>query len=217
MERRRPVCLVKPDSANNAPASDPSLVWQRVLSRLQLNTGEAHFDTYLRDTRGLAYDPGASVIRVAAANPYAWFPLERSADELITPTADNLEAFLSAAMINKQVPVTVVSRPERATLMLTVSAVDIQRPSAGAKLARCLVASCASLKDRGATSVQLVKGDTIVWSYTVNKGRAEKDRQSVAEAIAKQLKADYFRNNPTAGGVRARNTSPELARVIRHE
>src|ERR1700716_1573580 len=55
---------------SDAPASDPSLVWQRVLSRLQLNTGEAHYDTYLRDTRGLAYDPSASVIRVAAANPF---------------------------------------------------------------------------------------------------------------------------------------------------
>ena len=36
----------------------------------KLNTGAAHFDTYLRGTRGLAYDPGASVIRVAAANPF---------------------------------------------------------------------------------------------------------------------------------------------------
>jgi chromosomal replication initiator protein len=51
-------------------ASDPSQVWQRVLSRLQVDTGAAHFDTYLRGTRGLAYDPGASVIRVAAANPF---------------------------------------------------------------------------------------------------------------------------------------------------
>jgi chromosomal replication initiator protein len=45
-------------------------MWQRVLSRLQLNTAEAHFDTYLRDTHGLAYDSGASVIRIAAANPF---------------------------------------------------------------------------------------------------------------------------------------------------
>src|SRR6266851_3076812 len=51
-------------------ANDPSLVWQRVLSLLKLNTGEAHFDTYLRGTRGLAYDPRASVMRVAAANPF---------------------------------------------------------------------------------------------------------------------------------------------------
>src|SRR5712671_1688713 len=51
-------------------ASDPSHVWQRVLSRLQFDTGAAHFDTYLRGTRGLVYDPGASVIRVAATNPF---------------------------------------------------------------------------------------------------------------------------------------------------
>jgi chromosomal replication initiator protein len=54
----------------HGPDPDPSQVWQRVLSRLQLDTGAAHFNTYLRDTRGLAYDPGASVIRVAAANPF---------------------------------------------------------------------------------------------------------------------------------------------------
>ncbi len=57
-------------SRSEPPGADPGLVWQQVLSRLQLDTGAAHFDTYLRDTRGLVYDPGASVIRVAAANPF---------------------------------------------------------------------------------------------------------------------------------------------------
>src|SRR3984957_18427396 len=81
----------------------------------------------------------------------------------ITPAADNLEAFLSAAMTNKEVPVTVVAKPERATLVLTMSAMDAQkRPG---------------IKDRGTTTVQLVKGDTVVWSYALNKGRAEKNRQ----------------------------------------
>src|SRR5215207_4860463 len=67
--------MVMPASAI-APArsdergNDPTVVWQRVLSRLQLNTPANHFATYLRDTRGLAYDPSASVIRVAAANPF---------------------------------------------------------------------------------------------------------------------------------------------------
>jgi len=45
-------------------------LWQRVLSRLQLHAEQAHFETYLRGTRGVAYDPGASVIRVAVANPF---------------------------------------------------------------------------------------------------------------------------------------------------
>lgn len=31
----------------------------------------------------------APMTRVAAANPYAWFPTERSSDELVTPSADN--------------------------------------------------------------------------------------------------------------------------------
>lgn len=31
----------------------------------------------------------APMTRVAAANPYAWFPVERRADELVTPTAEN--------------------------------------------------------------------------------------------------------------------------------
>ena len=66
------------------------------------------------------------------------------------------------------------------------------QPSAGARFARCLVGLCGSPKDRGATNVQLAKGDTVVWSYTVKKGRGEKNRQALAEAIARQLKADYF-------------------------
>jgi chromosomal replication initiator protein len=41
-----------------------------VLAHLTSRTSEAHFELYLRGTRGLAYDPGASVLRVATANPF---------------------------------------------------------------------------------------------------------------------------------------------------
>jgi chromosomal replication initiator protein len=60
----------EPAPGSAPQALDPSQVWQRALSRLQLNTGAAHFDTYLRGTRGLVFDPGTSVLRVAAANPF---------------------------------------------------------------------------------------------------------------------------------------------------
>ena len=136
-------------------------------------------------------------IEVAAATLFVSVYGEQSASAeespalFITPTADNLEAFLAAAMINKEVPVTVVNKAERAGLVLVASAVEGQQ-SAGARFARCLVGLCGSTKDRGATNVQLAKGETVVWSYTVNKGRGEKNRQALAEAIAKQLKADYF-------------------------
>jgi chromosomal replication initiator protein len=45
-------------------------VWNSVLAHLASRTNGAQFDLYLRDTRGLAYDPGASVLRVASANPF---------------------------------------------------------------------------------------------------------------------------------------------------
>jgi len=111
----------------------------------------------------------------------------------ITPTTDGFEVYLSAAMVKKQVPVVVVTKEDGATLVLKASVVEIQQQSTGSKVARCLFAYCAGIEDRGTTSVQLQKGDTVAWSYSVNKGRGQKNRQSLAEAIAKHLKDEYFR------------------------
>ncbi len=110
----------------------------------------------------------------------------------ITPTEDNFEVYLSAAMVKKQVPVAVVTKEESATLVLKASAVEVQKQSTGSKVARCLFAYCNGIEDRGATSVQLLKGDSVVWSYSVNKGRGQNNRQSLAEAIAKHMKDEYF-------------------------
>jgi chromosomal replication initiator protein len=85
--------------------SDPMQVWQRVLSRLQINTGEAHFDTYLRGTRGLAYDPAASVIRVAAANPFHVPWLEGKLSSAIhTAVAEVLDAPVRVEFIEGATP-----------------------------------------------------------------------------------------------------------------
>ncbi len=60
------------DSPASAPpdAADARQLWQAALARLQGQTSQAHFQTYLRDTVGVHYDPGASVLRVAAGNPF---------------------------------------------------------------------------------------------------------------------------------------------------
>jgi hypothetical protein len=108
------------------------------------------------------------------------------------PTADNFEVYLSAAMVKKQVPVDVVTKEDGATLVLKASAVEIQKQSTGSKFARCMFAYCAGIADSGSTTVQVVKGDRVEWSYSVNKGRGQKNRQALAEAIAKHLKNDYF-------------------------
>ena len=110
----------------------------------------------------------------------------------ITPTGDNFEVYLSAVMVKKQVPVTVVTKEGVATLVLKASAVEIQQQSTGSKIARCLFAYCAGIEDSSATTVQVIRGDPVEWSYSVNKGRGQKNRQSLAEAIAKHLKDEYF-------------------------
>ncbi len=59
-----------PRPSAHPEATQANQVWQQVLGQLQSKTSDAHFDTYLRGTLGLAYDPGASVMRVSAANPF---------------------------------------------------------------------------------------------------------------------------------------------------
>jgi chromosomal replication initiator protein len=49
---------------------DARSVWQRALARLQDQTSQAAFETYLRDTQAAFYDSGASVLRVTAGNPF---------------------------------------------------------------------------------------------------------------------------------------------------
>ncbi|MDQ3809316.1 MAG: chromosomal replication initiator protein DnaA [Chloroflexota bacterium] len=58
----------RPNARPGVPSADQ--VWQRVLATIQPKISVAHFDTYLRGTLGLVFDPGASVVRVAAVNPF---------------------------------------------------------------------------------------------------------------------------------------------------
>jgi hypothetical protein len=95
-------------------------------------------------------------------------------------------------MLKKKVPVTVVTRSDGADLILKSAQVEVEKVTTGSKVVKCLFASCAGTEDKASTSVQLTKGDAVVWSYSVNKGRGAKNRQSMAEAIAEHLKNDHF-------------------------
>ena len=110
----------------------------------------------------------------------------------IAPNGDGFDVYLAAAMSKKEVPVTLVDKPENATYTLKAAQVEVQKESTGSKVTKCLFLYCAGINDKGNTSVQLVKDGTIQWSYSVNKGRGEKNRQSMAEAVAKHLKSDFF-------------------------
>lgn len=118
----------------------------------------------------------------------------------IAPTDDGFEVYLAAAMHKKGVPVTVVNKEACATYVLKGASIQVHKESTGSKVTRCLFLYCAGIEDKANTSVQLTKGEKIKWSYAVNKGRGQKNRQSMAEAIAKHLKSEYF-NQPLQPGI----------------
>jgi len=112
----------------------------------------------------------------------------------ISPTDDGFEVYLTAAMHKKKVPVTVTKNPDNADFTLTAAEVEIEKVSTGSKVVSCLFAYCAGSSDKASTSVELVDAaQSVVWSYSVNKGRGEKNRQSMAEAIAKHLNDDFMK------------------------
>ena len=107
--------------------------------------------------------------------------------------SDGFEVYLAAAMMKKEVPVVVLDHEDGATYILRASHVETKQVGGGTKFVNCLFAYCAGNEDKGNTSVQLVEAGTIKWSYAVNKARGEKNRQSMAEAIAKHLKSEFFK------------------------
>lgn len=111
----------------------------------------------------------------------------------VAPSGDGFEVYLAAAMHKKQVPITVVNKADGATYTLTAAQVEVEKVTAGSKLVKCLFAYCAGSEDKASTSVQLTDGSGAVkWSYAVNKGRGAKNRQAMAEAVAKHLKDEFL-------------------------
>jgi hypothetical protein len=100
---------------------------------------------------------------------------------------------LAAALVKKEVPVRVLAHEDGATYVLKAAKIETKQVGGGTKLVNCLFAYCAGNEDKGNTSVQLIEAGEIKWSYSVNKGRGEKNRQSMAEAIAKHLKSEFFK------------------------
>jgi hypothetical protein len=92
-------------------------------------------------------------------------------------------------MGKKQVPVEVITQ-QNATYLLKSSAIIVKKESTGSKVTRCLFLYCAGIEDQGSISVQLIESNSsrVLWAYSVNKQRGQKNTQSMAEAIAKHLK-----------------------------
>ncbi len=100
------------------------------------------------------------------------------------------ETYLAAAISKKKLPVDVVTDPGKSTYVLKSAPVAIKQESTGEKITRCVFASCAGIEDKGNVSVQLIEtaSTKMVWAYSVEKQRGNKNEQSMAEAVAKHFK-----------------------------
>ena len=103
---------------------------------------------------------------------------------------------LTAAMLKKQVPMTVTTDQEKADYVLQAAPVDSKDESGAGKVARCLFLDCIGMNGYSEVSVRLLKkkDSSIVWAYQVRKGNSGPlGVQSLSEAIAKHLKNDYLK------------------------
>ena len=131
-------------------------------------------------------------VSVPSAAAQAEKPGPKPAMIYVEPTDDGFETYIVAAIIKKKVPASVVQKSETATLTLKAAKVEEHKDATSTKVVKCIFGNCAN-SDQANTSVQLVDGNgVIVWSYSVNKSRGGKNRQSMAEAIASHLKREYF-------------------------
>lgn len=106
---------------------------------------------------------------------------------------------LTAAIMKKHVPVTVVGDKAHAEYLLEAAPVLSKDETGAGKIARCVFLDCVGMNGFSSASAELVRASdgAIVWAYQVRKASSGPLAiQSLSEAIAKHLKKDYLRRHP---------------------
>jgi len=115
--------------------------------------------------------------------------------------ANGFQTSITAAIIRKKVPITVVTDKAQADYILKAAPVDSKDESGAGKIARCLFLDCIGVNGYSEVSVQLMrrKDSSVVWAYQVRKGNSGPlGVQSLSEAIAKHLNNDYLKKQDKA-------------------
>jgi hypothetical protein len=96
---------------------------------------------------------------------------------------EGFETYLSAALMKKEVPVSIVANKEQADFEITGNS-ETQK----AGWAKTIMTGNGRADERGSITVTNVKSGVVVYAYAADKGSAFKGKQSVAESCAKHLK-----------------------------
>jgi hypothetical protein len=110
-------------------------------------------------------------------------PIERGSRIYIAPIEGGFDTYLAAAIIKKQVPVTVVTDRTKADYEITGIA-----STEKAGWAKMLFMGSDNSNDMASVKVVEIKSSEVVYGYAVRKGNSLRGKQSAAEACAKHLK-----------------------------
>jgi len=117
-------------------------------------------------------------------------PIEKGSRVYVAPMDGGFDTFLVAAIVKKQVPVTVVTDKTKADF--EISGIAESEKAGWAKM--LFMGSEQSRELASVEVVELATGD-VVYGYAVHKGNSYRGKQSAAEACAKHLK-DRIENPP---------------------
>ena len=96
---------------------------------------------------------------------------------------DGFETYLSAALMKKEVPVSIVATKEQADFEITGTS-----ETSKAGWAKTIMSGNSRSDERASISVTNLKTGVIVYAYAADKGSAIRGKQSAAESCAKHLK-----------------------------
>jgi hypothetical protein len=102
----------------------------------------------------------------------------------ITPIEGGFDTYLSAALVKKEVPLTVVTIKEKADFEITAIA-----ESEKAGWAKMAFLGSGQSNEQASMKVVNLKTGVVAFAYAANKGSANRGKQSAAESCAKHLKA----------------------------
>jgi hypothetical protein len=128
------------------------------------------------------------------------------------------ETHIAAAIAKKSVPVDVVTDKNKAIYILRSAPVEVKSESTGGKIARCLLAYCAGIEDKGNVSVQLIAASStkMVWAHSVNKQRGGSKNQQQEPAVyggsrCQALKESFLSGAPAIAEAPAPTPAPAVA------
>ena len=109
--------------------------------------------------------------------------IERSSRVYVASMEGGFDTFLVAALVKKQVPVTVVTDRAKADYEITGIA-----ESEKAGWAKMLFMNSEQSRELASIKVVELKTGDVVYGYAVHKGNSYRGKQSAAEACAKHMK-----------------------------